>query len=46
VIMKFRCGLTLEVWEVVDLGCNELRNLIPLTAMAPYSRDWIVLVML
>lgn len=25
--MKFKCRLTLEVWEVVEFGCNELKNL-------------------
>jgi hypothetical protein len=25
--MKFRCRLTLEVWELVKFRCNELKNL-------------------
>jgi hypothetical protein len=37
--MNFKFGLTLEVWEVVEFGSNELRNLIPITTTAPHSRD-------
>jgi len=38
--------LTLEVWEVVELGCNEIKNRISITNMAPYCKDWSVLVVL
>ena len=30
----------------IDHRCNELKNLIAMPSIAPYSRDWIELVML